>query len=485
VGVCGLFAWDKDKGHQDMKRMVFILMVVLMLALTAQAGSRVKSRNAPTRSTSDDSAQRIALVIGNASYKKMPLPNPVNDARDMAAKLEELGFEVIKYENLRTMEMGKALRKFRERIQPGAVAIFFYAGHGLQLKGVNYLPTVDNEISGEDDVSVQSLDVNKIFALMEEAKSRLNLVFLDACRNNPYTRGFRSMEGGLAKVTAPSGTLISFATRPGSTASDGDGRNGLYTQNLLAAMDMPNLPIEQMLKQVVRGVKEGSGGAQEPWSEGSIEGEFYFRGGAQSSGEDVERTLWASIKDSPIIAPFDAYLTHYPNGLFVQQAKEAKVRILTQQAEEAKARLTIQQAEEARARLVIQQADEARARLVIQQAEEVKARVVIQQAEEAKARLATQPAEEAKPAEGTSLWDRFIKKIAPNPKPNPDPNSAEQAPQDSQAYQAELKKLAEEREKLAKERKALEERQNEITTSKEKGNGNTSRKSTIYIPASF
>ena len=125
--------------------------------------------------------------------------------------------------------MGKALRRFRERIQPGAVAIFFYAGHGLQLKGVNYLPTVDNEISGEDDVSVQSLDVNKIFALMEEAKSRLNLVFLDACRNNPYTRSFRSMEGGLAKVTTPSGTLISFATRPGSVASDGNGRNGLYT----------------------------------------------------------------------------------------------------------------------------------------------------------------------------------------------------------------------------------------------------------------
>lgn len=463
-----------------MKRMVFILMVVLMLMLvTALAGSRDKSRNAPTRSTSEDSAQRIALVIGNSSYKKMPLPNPVNDARDMAAKLEELGFEVIKYENLRTLEMGKALRKFRERIQPGAVAIFFYAGHGLQLKGVNYLPTVDNEISGEDDVSVQSLDVNKIFALMEEAKSRLNLVFLDACRNNPYTRSFRSMEGGLAKVTAPSGTLISFATRPGSVASDGNGRNGLYTQNLLVAMDMPNLPIEQMLKRVIRGVKEGSDGAQEPWSEGSIEGEFYFRGGAQSSGEDVEKTFWASIKDSPIIAPFDAYLTHYPHGLFVQQAKEAKVRVMTQQAEEAKARLTIQQADEARARLVIQQADEARAKLMNQQAEEVKARVVIQQAEEAKARLSTQPAEEAKPAEKPSLWDTLVKKIAPNPKP------VEQAPQDSQAYEAELKKLAEERERLAKERKALEERKNEITTSKERNVENTSKKSTIYVPASF
>lgn len=265
-----------------MRKVLFIVALTCLgcAAMPAQAGNR---NLAVAVATPEHSAQKLALVIGNAAYKSAPLKNPVNDARAMTAKLKELGFEVITYENVQQKQLGKVLREFRTRLQPGAVALFFYAGHGLQVKGINYLPAVDADIESEDDIPLQSLDVNKVFDVMAEGKTRLNLVFLDACRNNPYTRSFRSADGGLAKVNAPSGTMISFATRPGSVARDGDGKNGLYTQHLLQAMDVPNQPIEQVLKRVVSRVKQTTNGTQEPWSEGSIEGDFYFRGGAQNN----------------------------------------------------------------------------------------------------------------------------------------------------------------------------------------------------------
>lgn len=304
-----------------------------------QAGARAEgNRNlAVSVATPEQSTQKLALVIGNADYKSAPLKNPVNDARAMSAKLKDLGFTVIEYENLQQKQIGRALREFRTQLKPGAVALFFYAGHGLQVKGVNYLPAVDAEIESEDDIPLQSLDVNKVFEVMAEGQTRLNLVFLDACRNNPYTRSFRSTEGGLAKVNAPSGTMISFATRPGSVARDGDGKNGLYTQNLLTAMDVPNLPIEQVIKRVVSKVKQASNGTQEPWIEGSIEGDFYFRGGAQSEAA-IEQTYWDSIRNSSAQADFDAYLARYPQGIFVTPAKEAKARLEAAAQKEAQRR---------------------------------------------------------------------------------------------------------------------------------------------------
>jgi len=219
---------------------------------------------------------RVALVIGNGAYPAAPLRNPVHDARAMAAKLKELGFEVVLRENLAQNQIGATLRDFRTRLAPGAEAVFFYAGHGLQVNGVNYLPAVDADITGEEDVPTQSIDVNKVLELMEAQKTRLNLVFLDACRNNPFTRGFRSTGGGLARVSPPAGTILSFATRPGSLAADGDGDHGLYTENLLQAMGEPGLIIEQALKRVYAGVRRASKGRQEPWQEGGLEGDFYF-----------------------------------------------------------------------------------------------------------------------------------------------------------------------------------------------------------------
>ena len=285
--------------------------------------------------------KRVALVIGNAAYKSSPLTNPVNDARAIADQLKSLGFDVISRENLKVAQIPGVLREFRSRIQPGAVAMFFYAGHGLQIKGVNYLPAVDAAVQGEDDVPLQSLNVNQVLDIMEDTKTRLNLVFLDACRNNPFARSLRSAAGGLARVNAPSGTLISFATRPGSTASDGTGKHGLYTEYLLQEIIKPNQPVEQMLKGVVIGVKKLSQGKQEPWMEGSLDGDFYFVGGPLAQAAPVlaaapsgigeaatfELTFWDSIKVSTQAADFRAYLAKYPQGQFAPLA-EARVAAL-------------------------------------------------------------------------------------------------------------------------------------------------------------
>lgn len=309
-----------------------LVLISLSVALAPAFGQSV-SQEGPAYPVAGES--RIALVIGNSDYKSSPLSNSVNDARDMAQRLKELGFDVIERENLSTRQIGPMLREFRAKLAPDSVALFFYAGHGLQVKGVNYFPAVDAQISGEDDVSLQSLDLSKILELFEQSKTRLNLVFLDACRNNPFARSFRSASNGLAKVEAPSGTLISFATRPGSVASDGEGRNGLYTEKLLLAMNESGQPIEATLKRVVGSVKAASKGAQEPWMEGSIEGDFYFKppvsgqlNAAQgrnefkaATSEEIEQDLWNSIKDANSWAALESYLAEYPKGRFVMPAR--------------------------------------------------------------------------------------------------------------------------------------------------------------------
>jgi formylglycine-generating enzyme required for sulfatase activity len=278
--------------------------------------------------------QRIALVIGNSAYRSAPLKNPGNDARAIADKLKLLGFEVVSRENLTTRQISTTLREFRARLVPGSVALFFYAGHGMQLRGTNYLPSIDADIASEEDVPLNSISLNQVLDIMDDAKTRLNLVFLDACRNNPFTRRFRSAAGGLARVDAPSGTLISFATRPGSVAADGEGDHGLYTQHLLAQIEVPDQPIEQSLKRIVAGVRKDSQGQQEPWMEGSMDGDFYFTGGPRAAANEAgpvsaagpgisatfELSFWNSIKGSTNPDDFRAYLQQYPRGQFAPLA---------------------------------------------------------------------------------------------------------------------------------------------------------------------
>lgn len=221
--------------------------------------------------------RRIALVIGNAKYKEAPLSNPVNDANDMEAALRSSGFRVIKAIDATQKQMNRAISEFGELLTHDSVALFYYAGHGLQVRGKNYLIPIDAEIKSESSVRVESVDVDGV--LDQLSNSELNVVILDACRNNPFERRTsRSLgsAGGLAQMEAPKGSMIAYSTAPGKTAADGDGRNGLYTQALLRYIKEPGLTIEQVFKNVRREVARSTRDAQMPWESSSMTGEFYF-----------------------------------------------------------------------------------------------------------------------------------------------------------------------------------------------------------------
>jgi flagellar basal body-associated protein FliL len=296
------------------KTLLHFLLKIFTVLIFFQAGSGTAQQ-----------LPKIALVIGNAAYKNSPLRNPENDAKDFAKSLKGFGFTVIERTNLTTKQIGPMLREFRSKLVPGSVAVIFYAGHGLQIKGENYLPTVDADIQGEEDVPQQSLSTRQLMDVLAESGTRMNLVFLDACRNNPYSRRFRSTTRGLSRENAPSGTLISFATRPGSEAADGDGRNGLYTSVLLQQLKLADQPIEQVLKKVVAGVKQASNGQQEPWIEGSIEGDFCFAEciGIPATSLDAENSAWETASKTNTRASYQTYLAKYPKGKYESAAKLA------------------------------------------------------------------------------------------------------------------------------------------------------------------
>ncbi len=228
--------------------------------------------------TTDASGERrIALVIGNSDYLHGPLTNPVNDARSMARVLRNAGFEVILGENLSNKtEMKRLIRDFGFKLAKGGVGLFYYAGHGLQVEGFNFLVPVNAVINNEAEVEYEAVDAGFVIAQMEAAQNRLNIVILDACRNNPYARSFRSSKQGLSGMNAPTGTLIAYATAPGSVAIDGSGVNGLYTQELLAQINKPDLQIEDVFKNVRAQVVAKSNGLQTPWESSSLIGDFYF-----------------------------------------------------------------------------------------------------------------------------------------------------------------------------------------------------------------
>ncbi|MCK4815786.1 caspase family protein [bacterium] len=220
--------------------------------------------------------KRIALVIGNGSYKSSPLANPVNDAHDMAAALKRSDFKVMKAINANRREMRRAIRRFGDEINKGAVGLFYYAGHGIQVNGENYLVPIGAGVYGEDEVEDECLNVSSVLRKMESAGNRLNIIILDACRNNPFGRSFRSSTLGLAKMDAPTGSILAYATAPGSVAADGTGRNGLYTSKLLKHMMKPGLKIEEFFKQVRIDVRNDTGKRQVPWESSSLTGDFYF-----------------------------------------------------------------------------------------------------------------------------------------------------------------------------------------------------------------
>lgn len=220
---------------------------------------------------------RTALVIGNSDYKLMPLGNPENDAEDITAKLKSLGFEVIFETNQNQLEIKNLIREFGKKLKKnGGVGLFFYAGHGLQIDGKNYLVPVDFNVSAAYEVADAAVDANLITGAMEEAANPLNIVLLDACRDNPFPRKTRSGSRGLARMDSASGTIIAYSTSPGDVAADGNGRNSPYTTNLLKFMGTPGLTIEQVFKRVRVGVEDSTSGNQLPWETSSLRGDFYF-----------------------------------------------------------------------------------------------------------------------------------------------------------------------------------------------------------------
>ena len=262
-----------------MKKLMSYWSVLFIVAGALFPFSRTveaESRNLAVSPTQAD--KRVALVIGNGAYSSTPLRNPVNDAHDMAVALRGLGFQVIERSNATQKEMNKAIIEFGEKLSAKTVALFYYAGHGVQVRGKNFLIPVDATISSETAVRAEGVDVDTV--LDQLSSSPLNIVILDACRNNPFESKFRSAGGGLAQIEAPKGTLIAYATAPGKTAADGDGRNGVYTRELLKAIQEPGLPIEQMFKHVRAEVTQATGDAQTPWESSSLTGDFYFKGSA-------------------------------------------------------------------------------------------------------------------------------------------------------------------------------------------------------------
>lgn len=272
--------------------------------------------------------RRLALVIGNSAYRDAPLKNPVNDARALAAGLSALGFEVMIGENLGQRDMTRLVARFGERLSGHDVGMFFFAGHGIQIKGKNYLIPVDAQIGSENSVRAEAVDVDAV--LDQLSASPLNLVILDACRNNPFERRFRSVSGGLAQMEAPKGTLIAYATAPGKVAQDGEGANSTYTAALLKALAQPGLPVETVFKRVRADVARATGDAQVPWEASSLTGDFYFATAAATAADatvkgntdaETELLFWQSIKDSQDAEDYQAYLRQYPHGRFAEIAK--------------------------------------------------------------------------------------------------------------------------------------------------------------------
>ncbi len=285
---------------------------------------------------------RVALIIGNADYKNIgKLNNPENDATLMAATLKKAGFKVTQINNADLRAMRKAMRDFGRALRgSNAVGLFYYAGHGVQVADQNFLVPVDADLQDETEVRFDAVDLNAFLLTMERASSRINIVILDACRNNPFQSRFRSATRGLARVDAPRGTFIGYATAPGAVAEDGSDANSPFTSALTKAMAIPGLTIEAVFKRARRDVLDATKERQVPWQTSSITGDFFFTPPLLAKGDDLEKhgsiepqtpksdddrnvelAFWKSASKTDTPAAYEIYLEHYPKGIFAGLAQ--------------------------------------------------------------------------------------------------------------------------------------------------------------------
>ena len=303
-----------------------LILSLICMVFTASAASAEK---------------RVAFVVGNGAYKNVAaLPNPPIDAKAMAGALRNVGFEVVEGTNLTRDKMTEKLLDFGKKAQGADVAVFFYAGHGIAISGTNYLLPVDADIKSEMDVKLGAAINIDLTLDQTMSDAKVKLVFLDACRDNPFAAKIKSnsatrsvsVQTGLAEMKSGEGTLIAFATGPGQTALDGqEGTNSPFTRALLANITQPGVEIQQAMTKVRAQVNEETNKGQLPWGHTNLIGSVYLNGApapaaprrraapaavAAAPGSDVELEFWRSIKDSNKPEELNAYLTSYPNGQF-------------------------------------------------------------------------------------------------------------------------------------------------------------------------
>jgi formylglycine-generating enzyme required for sulfatase activity len=295
------------------KRLLVLTLLMMVLAV-AQASA----------------AKRVALVIGNSAYQHTAkLTNPQNDARLMARTLRGLGFYVISRTNLTKEKMMIAITEFGEKLEKAgkdAVGLFYYAGHGIQAKGNNYLIPIDAKLGKKSHLDIYGVNANWVLGQMEEAENPLNLMVLDACRDNPFGSSWkRGISKGLARMDAPRGTMIAYATRPGDIAIDGEGANSPYTGALAKTMVKPGLTLSDVFIETRNLVMTSTKGKQVPWEEGGLTSRFYFKPPLPQSPlvstPSPDISTWDLIKDSSDPDMFKNYLRKYPNGRFARLAR--------------------------------------------------------------------------------------------------------------------------------------------------------------------
>jgi carboxyl-terminal processing protease len=314
----------------NLKYLAYALMVILSCASIARADTETPG-------------PRIALVVGNSKYggDLGVLPNPANDARLVAASLKRIGFDVIEVADADQNALKRAIAEFGDRMAAAggdATSLFFYAGHGLQVGGQNYLIPIHADIGRERDVDIEAVSIDTVLKQMAWADSKVNIVILDACRNNPLSRGFRSTTQGLAEITTkPQGSFISYSTAPGDVAVDGNGANSPFSAALAEAIEKPGLDINDVFREVRADVMSATKGKQVPWDSSSLTAPYYFvapvaaapvaaapapfQTTAMVDPKTIELTFWEAIKDSKSPDDFQAYLEKYPDGDFAGLAR--------------------------------------------------------------------------------------------------------------------------------------------------------------------
>lgn len=326
-----------------------IAFTMLPLSANAQTTEPPPSRQLVMKEKTLGELPRFALVIGNAKYENISqLKNANADAVDMAAALRSLGFDVLEGVDQNKKQMEKLIQEFGDKLYRNkGIGVFFYAGHGVQSNNNNFLIPINADIPNENDIEYEAVNLGRLLKRFDTAKNELNIIILDACRNNPFAKEWSSYrdvnaDEGLAKLSAPKGTVLFYSTEPGKVASDGAGRNGLFTEVLLENIKKPNLEFDALSKAVTRGVAAKSKQTQIPYKEGTSFSDFYFAGETtinpvlpspvvktnEAEPEIVakdaaarERESWELVVNSADVGDFRSFLTEFPNGNYAGKAK--------------------------------------------------------------------------------------------------------------------------------------------------------------------